>query len=325
MKSKIKSVVSIMMTILLLVASGCSSTKDAGQNKDNEQPSLDAQQKKLIVYTSIYPMYDFAQNIGKDKIDLRQMIPAGTEPHDWEPTAKIMADIEKADVLIYNGAGMEPWAEKLVESINNKDLIIVDTSKGIELLTNAEDEHEEEEEEDAHGEYDPHLWLDPLTAIKQSENIKNAFVEADADNKDFYEGNYNEFTDKLNALDSKYKEELVNLKHKEFVVAHAAFGYLAQRYNLEQISLRGINSQDEPSSKEMKEITEILKSKEIKYVFFETLTSPKLSQALAGEVGAKTEVLNPMDGLTDEDIKSGKNYLSIMEDNLSVLKKALGE
>ncbi|SHG91538.1 metal ABC transporter substrate-binding protein [Tepidibacter thalassicus] len=308
MKNKI--VVIFIMIVMLLTVVGCTD--------NTKQKSIE--KNKILVYASFYPMYDFAKNIGGEKINLKLMIPSGIEPHDWEPTAKIMGEIEKADVFIYNGLDLEPWVDKLIGSIDNEKLITVEASKGVHLLGVHSNEYEHD-----HGKYDPHVWLDPINAIKEAENIKNAFIKADAENKDFYERNYKEFVDKLSKLDKKYKNELSNLEKKEIVVSHAAFGYLADRYGLKQIAISGLSPQEEPSAAKIAKLSDFVKEHNIKYIFFETLTSPKLSRVLAEEVGAKTLVLNPIEGLTEEDIKNNKNYIIIMEENLETLKKALGE
>jgi len=320
--------ISISAILFLSFTAGCSNEGNMIEKPEmlsNQIAQISKDEKKLIVYASIYPMYDFAKNIGGDKIELKQMIPVGAEPHAWEPTAKLMAAMEKADVFIYNGAGMEPWAEKLVKSLKNEKLIVVDASEGIELLEFEHGEEHDGERDHIHGRYDPHIWLDPMNAIKQAESIKNALVKGDGANKEFYEKNYKDFANRLKTLDERYKYELGRLKKKEIVVSHEAFGYLAKRYGLLQIAVKGITPEEEPSPAKMAEITEILKSRDIKYIFIEALTSSRLSEALAKEVGAKTAILNPLGGLTEEDIKGGKDYISVMEENLAVLKKALGE
>ncbi len=367
----------LVLSMIFVMACNQDTVEQSGEAEDNEN-KIEIEIEKIKVYASIYPMYDFAKRIGKDRIDLELMVSPGAEPHDWEPTAKLMAKLEKADVLIYNGVQMEMWADKVIGTLDNEDLIVVEASEGIELLKfdghhdhdhnhedghhdhdhdheeghhdhdhdhedehhdhdhdvhNHEDkhdkhdhEHEEEKHEEhnhVHGDYDPHIWLDPIKAIDQAENIKNALVIADEENKDFYEANFKEFADKLTALDKKFNEELKDRQIDDIVVAHAAFGYLADRYELNQIAISGLSPQEEPSAAKMAEITDLVKEHKIKYVFYETLTSPKLSEIIAGETGAKTEVLNPLEGLTQEDIEAGKDYISVMEDNLESLKKAL--
>lgn len=318
MKIKRMIVCAAVFFLMAVLSAGC------GLNTTGESPGHT--EEKIRVYASIYPVYDFAKNIGVDKIDLMQMTPAGAEPHDWEPSAKLMAEMEKADVFIYNGAGMEPWAEKLTGSINNDRLIVVNASEGIDLLdAEGHEEGHEGEDNHEHSQYDPHVWLDPVNAIKQVGNIKDALKRADEKNKDFYEENYIDFVKRLEALDKKYKDELNQYTYREIVVAHAAFGYLFKRYGLKQVAVRGVNPQEEPGAAKMVEITNLIKEKKIKYIFFETLTNPKLSEVLARESGTKTAVLNPIGGLTEEEIKSGKDYISIMGDNLNALLLELEE
>lgn len=306
----------ILVFTLLLV--GCSTVSNS-----NSQKPLDNQ--KPVIYASIYPMYDFANKVGKEKIDLRLMVPPGIEPHDWEPSAKLMAQLEEADAIIYNGANMEQWIDKVLASIEG-DMKIVETSKEVELLPFKGHNHDgHEDNQDNHGNDDPHVWLDPIRAKKQAEVIKNTLGAVDPDNKDFYEANYEEFALKLDELDEKYKMGLKDIKRREIIVSHSSFGYLSDRYDLEQISIMGISPQEEPSAAKLAELTKEVKKHGITTVFFETLTNPKLSQVLAEEVGARTDVLHPIGGITLEESEEGKEYLGLMEENLKALVKALEE
>ncbi|WP_058486309.1 metal ABC transporter substrate-binding protein [Defluviitalea phaphyphila] len=309
-----------IISILTLNLFGCSSQEESSDEKNDT----------ISVYTSIYPLYDFAQKIGQDKVEVNLIVPPGAEPHDWEPSAKLIGKIENSDILIYNGAGMEFWIEKIIGSINNSNLTIVNSSENVELLKLNKDnlDHEdtlEDEDEHNHGEYDPHIWLDPLNAIIQSENIKNALIKVDSQNKDFYETNFNELKNKLLALDEKYRSTLSKLPKKEIVVSHAAFGYMANRYGLKQIYISGLSPQAEPTPSQMAEIANIIKEHDIKYIFFETLSNPKLAEVIAEETGAKPLVLNPLGSLTQEELDNNKDYFSIMEENLDSLQQALGE
>lgn len=289
--------------ILSIFLTGCTSTKNISSNS------------KIKVYTSFYAMYDFANKIGGDKINLTNLIPAGTEPHDWEPTPSDISNIEKADVLIYNGAGMEGWINQVLSSINSKKLIVVESSKGLNLLNNSD--------KNENLQYDPHVWLNPMLAKKQMEAIKNAFIKADLSNKDYYEKNYAENAKKLDALDKEYRDTTSKFTKKDIIVAHQAFGYLCSAYGLRQIAIEGLNADSEPSPARMAEIADFAKKNNVKYIFFEDLISPKVADAIANEVGAKTEVLNPLEGLREDKIKAGSEYFSVMRDNLKVLSKAL--
>lgn len=322
-----KRIFAFLLVLSLLLVTACS------QNTVPQSGAAENEADKIKVYASIYPMYYFAKKIGKDKIDLELMVQPGAEPHDWEPTAKLMAKMEKADVFIYNGIQMEMWADKVIGALDNKELIIVEASEGMDLLRlkahdvhEKDEEHQEhgdEEENHEHGDYDPHVWLDPIRAIKQAENIKNALIKADGENKDFYEANFSEFAGRLRKLDKKFMDELSDRSGDEIVVAHAAFGYLADRYGLQQIAITGLTPQEEPSAAKMAEITELVKEHGITYIFYETLTSPKLSEVISRETGAEIAVLNPIGGLTKEEIEAGKDYISVMEENLESVKKAI--
>jgi zinc transport system substrate-binding protein len=300
-------VLSLILVFSMLVLTGCSNTKVDTEDSSSE--------KKISVYTSFYAMYDFTKKIGGDKINLTNLVPAGTEPHDWEPTPGDMAKIEKADVLIYNGAGMESWIDKVLNSIKNNKLITVETAKGLKLLDNPD------KDEDL--KYDPHVWLNPMLAKQQMEAIKNALANADPSNKDYYEKNYTENAKKLDDLDKEYKDTVAKFTKKDIVVAHQAFSYICDAYGLKQVAIEGLTADSEPSPAKMAEIVTFAKENDVKYIFFEELVSPKVAEAIAKEVGAKTAVLNPLEGLEENDIKAGKEYFSVMRNNLEALKKAL--
>jgi zinc transport system substrate-binding protein len=340
----------IFMSVILLM--GCSKNNTIATDLDSKPEG--GEESKIKVMASFYPMYDFATNIGGDKIIVKNMVPSGIEPHDWEPAASDIADLEEADVFIYNGADMEHWVETVLDTLENKDLIIVEASQGIELLEGNEHSHiedgqsEEEEhvdennpteddnnverdseastEEDNHDEeehLDPHVWLSPVNAGIQALNIRDAFIKADPENEAFYRSNYENYETKLNALDQKFRDSLSKLKNKDIIVAHEAFGYLCNEYGLNQIGIEGLSPDSDPDPARMEEIIKFAKEKEVKVIFFEELVSPKVAETIAEEIGATTEVLNPLEGLSKEQVQAGADYISVMEDNLNNLLKAL--
>nr|WP_288632264.1 metal ABC transporter substrate-binding protein [uncultured Blautia sp.] len=293
-------------------------------------------EKKLNVMASFYPMYDFATKVGGDKVEVTNMVPAGTEPHDWEPAATDVKNLEEADVFIYNGAGMEHWTEDVLGALDNKELKVVEASRGLTLLEGKEEDEEETEDSssdsDASDEstdseitYDPHVWLNPLNAKAEMENIKNAFVEADPDNKDYYEQNYETYAEKFDQLDKEYKDGLADTKSKDLITSHEAFEYLCQAYGLNQVGIEGLSPDSEPDASRMNEIIKFAKENNVKTIFFEELVSPKVSETIADEIGAKTAVLNPLEGLTDDEISAGEDYFSVMESNLKTIEDALNE
>ncbi|MEY8355469.1 metal ABC transporter substrate-binding protein [Lachnospiraceae bacterium 54-53] len=302
-------------------------SSSAEESAASSEAASEADGGKLKVVASFYPMYDFAVKVGGDKAEVINMVPAGTEPHDWEPAAGDITELEQAGVFVYSGAGMEHWAEDVLESLENKSLISVEASEGIALR--AGHSHEEEESQEAHEDehedeqYDPHVWLSPLNAKKEMENIKNAFVEADPDNKEYYETNYETYAAKFDELDQKFKDTLSGLPNKNIVVSHEAFGYLCDAYGLNQMGIEGLSPDSEPDPARMAEIIDFVKENDVKIIFFEELVSPKVAEAVAAETGASTQVLNPIEGLSDEEMAAGDDYFSVMEKNLTQLEAAL--
>lgn len=301
-----------LLLILILVFTGCNNTKNNNKgNIANNKIENTKKDEKIKVYASIYPIYDFAKNIGKDKIDLNLIVPNGQEPHDFEPDNKDIKALENADVFIYNGAGLESWSDKVLKSLNNKDLVSVIASDGVEILHESDDE------------IDPHVWLDPKNAIIEAENIKDAFIKADSKNEEFYTNNFNEYRDKLEKLNEDFSEKLSNIKDNKIVVSHMAYGYLTKSYNLEQIGIEGVNAESEPDAKTMAKIVEIVRENNIKVIFTEDIVDPKIAGTIANEARIKTEFLNPLESLTEEEIKNDDDYISIMTSNLNKIYEAL--
>ena len=228
------------------------------------QPFVD--DGRLKVMASFYPMYDFARKVGGDKIQVKDMVPAGTEPHDWEPAATDIRNLEDADVFVYNGADLEHWSE---------------ASDGVELLDGGEDH--------AHGDNgkDPHVWLDPMRAKQEMANIKDAFVKADPENKDYYEANYEKYAGEFDELDQEFRDGLKGTKSRDIIVAHEAFGYLCNAYDLTQLAIEGLTPDSEPDPAKMQEVIEYAKKYDIHTIFFEELASPKVAKTVAKEVMRK--------------------------------------
>lgn len=296
------------------------------KKEEGEKP----QNAKLVIITSVYPMYDFAHKIAGMHAEVTNIIPAGTEPHDWEPSPQDIAMLEKADVFIYNGAGLEHWVESVLKSVKNKKLVVIEASDGIALLKGHDEEDHDEDDDDHdgedehhHGEFDPHVWLNPMNAKTQIETIGSKLALIDEANATVYLENTVKYQHILDELDRDFVAGLENLPKKEFVVAHEAFGYLAERYGLIQVGIEGLSADSEPTPARMAEIIKFVKENDVRYIFFEELVNPKIAETIAKETGAKTAVLNPVESLTNEDIKEGKDYFSVMRENLGALKEAL--
>ncbi|OXM82541.1 metal ABC transporter substrate-binding protein [Paenibacillus rigui] len=283
---------------------------------------------KLKVVATFYPMVEFSKQVGGAYAEVIGLIPPGVEPHDWEPSAKDMIQLKEADVFVYNGM-VEGWAEKALNSVPNEKRTVVEASKGIELMQGLPEE--EEEEGHAHHEsseesiMDPHVWLDPALAQKEVASIQAAFEKADPAHKEAYKKNAEAYITQLKQLDESFRTELKQVKRKEFVTQHAAFGYLAKQYGLTQIPIAGLSPEQEPSPEKMADIVNFAKEKQVRTIFFETLVDPKVANTIAKEIGAKTDVLNPIEGLTEEDKQKNLDYIGIMKNNLASMKKALNE
>ncbi len=299
-----------IITVLAIILLGTISIYFLGRGNSNRtQTTL----SKVKVTTSFYPLYYFTSQIGGDKIDIVNITPAGAEPHDYDPSTKDIAKIEKSDLLVLNG-GVEGWGDKIQNNLKGSKTEIVVAGKN--LLTQSL-------VEEGKTQTDPHVWLDPVRAKEEIHEITQALITVDPKDSLYFKANEEKLHKQLDDLDKSFKSGLLNCSHKDIVTSHAAFGYLASRYGLTQVPIAGLSPDQEPSSKQLAEVSDFAKRNNIKYIFFESLVSPKLSETIAREVGAKTLVLDPIEGVSDDDLKSGKNYYNIMQDNLKNLQIAL--
>lgn len=308
---------------------------------------------KLNVVTSFYPVYEFSVAIGGEDANVINLLPTGVEPHDWTPRSQDMLNTSKADLFLYNGAGLEGWVPNFLKGLNQDAKVKpVELSQGIELIyaegddghnhghaeagengaeekthadeAHADEAHSEEAHEDGHDHHiDPHTWVSPKSAKIMAENIKNSFVEADPDHKEGYEARFAELRQKLDDLDAKFTEELAKTSKKEIVVSHQAFGYLCRDYGLTQHAIMGLSPEAEPRAQDLVNLSQMVKREGIRYIFFEELVSDKLAKTLASEAGVETLVLNPVEGLTKEQQENGDNFFTLMEKNLQNLILAL--
>ncbi len=270
----------------------------------------------MKIVASFYPLAEFAKQIGGEQVEVVNIVPPGLEPHDFDPSSQDIAKTYSATLFIFNGSGFDPWAEKISPELEKKNIAIIKMTQYFNLL-------ESIDEQEGEGNIDSHIWLDPVLAQKEVEIIKDAFKAIDPDNSLTYELNAENYLSKLSELDKKYRDGLASCAIRDAIVSHSAFGYLANRYGINIIPIAGISPEEEPSPRRISEIAEIARQKNIKYIFFETLVSPKLAETIANEIGAETLLFNPLEGLTKEELTAGKNYISIMEENLTSLRQAL--
>ena len=276
-------------------------------------PTPPATSGKMQVVTSFFPMYDFSRNVGGDKVEVSLLAPVGVEVHDWEPKTDDIQKVLSAEVFVYNGLGLEPWIDALKEAASSSKVVFVETSEGLdaELLTYAE------------GGTDPHIWLDPVIAKHQVEKILEGFKQADPENADYYESNAKQYQAKLDELDAEIRGTLTAYTKKEFITFHEAFSYFAKRYGLTQIYLlpRG---QEEPSPSDVVTVIETAKAKNITVTYAEPLSDPVLAVEVALQIlNGRVLVLDPAEEVPLSEIEAGKDYLSIMRQNVSNLEEGL--
>jgi len=283
-----------------------------GTNTPQQITSTD--NSKLQVISSFNPLYEFSQIVGQEKVDVTLLVPVGVEPHDWEPTIKDVQQMQKSDLIVINGIGFENWVDDLIE--NNYQGKIVDTSNGI-VSIKSEEKNEVHDEEHAHESGDPHIWLNPVYAKKQVQNIALAFSNSDPTNEEFYHTNAAKYSEKLNSLDTKIKNDLSTCK-QDFIAFHDAFSYFAQEYDLNQHTIVATtNSHGEVTAKTLENIISKARELNIHVIFSEETVNTKTSQIIANEIGGKVLVLSPLE------IVSEDNYITKMTQNLENLKEAL--
>jgi zinc transport system substrate-binding protein len=285
------------ITLLLLVA-GCAATAGGGDGR-------------TTVVAGFYPLAELARHVGGGLVEVTDITPPGAEPHDLELTADQVAEIQTADVVLYLGGGFQPAVEAAVGEVQGRAL---DLLEGLDALPAAEGESGADE----------HVWLDPVRMMAMTERVEQALAEVDPDGRATYEANADEFRAHLTALDRTYREGLADCEQRTVVVSHAAFQYLAERYGLRQEAISGLSPEGEPDPSRLAELAELVRREGVTVVFTEELVSPEVAETLARETGVETGVLSPLEGLTEEQIAAGEDYLSVMEENLSKLRAALG-
>jgi len=284
--------------------------------KRSQEPS---RMKKLKVITTIFPLYDMARNIGADKAEVSLLLTPGVEAHSFEPKPSDIVKINEADVFVYTGKFMEPWAEDVIRGAVNKNLIVVDASLGIKVIPVVFHDADEPA-----GSPDPHIWLDFDNAKIMVKNIAQTFQLKDSADRDFYEKKANDYSNKLTGLDTLYKTTLATCKDKEIVYGgHYAFGYLARRYGLKYLAAQGVSPDAEPTANDLVRLVEQIKKNKIRYIFYEELTSPKIAETIAGETNAKMLLLNAAHNLSRDQFDQGLSFFDILKRDLENLRVGL--
>ena len=301
------------LTVLILVLALLSACQTTVQVEDKPQ-----------IMVSLFPQYDIIRQIAQDKVDVELFLPAGSEPHSYEPSASTLMKIVEADLMGYSSDELEPWVKGLVEGNASESLIVLDASNGITLLE-ADHGHEGEDEDEEELAFDPHYWLDPQNMIIMSESIRDALIEIDPENEAFYIENANSYIASLKELDSNWQDLFDRAQLNQIIYGgHFAFGYLSHRFGLEILSpYSGYAPDAEPSAQALAGLMDVLAEKEINVIFYEELIDPRVARIIAEQAKVKIEVLHGAHNLNAEEMQAGWTYVSIMEDNIEKLKEAL--
>lgn len=323
------SFISMFTLILLLAACNADDTKkDTSESQQNED--------SLSVYTTVYPLQYFTEQIGGEFVDVASIYPAGANEHSFEPTQKDMMALADADLFFYVGLGLEGFVENAQKTLANEDVKLVPTAANVtedQLHISTGHTHAEHEEHDDHGhdhgeehaheEHDAHVWLSPVISQQLALTIKNELVAALPEQEAIFNSNYEQLVTELATLHSDFEAMAAATTKKTFFVSHAAFGYIAGHYGFNQVPVAGLNSQSEPSQKELTAIVDLANKEEIQYIFFEQNVSSKLTEIIQKEVNAETLTLHNLSVLTKEDIQNNEDYFTLMRKNMDVLKQAL--
>lgn len=276
---------------------------------------------KLQVMTTFYPMYEFTKRVVGEEGEVELLIPAGTEPHDYEPSAKDLAKISNADAFVYNSSELETWVPNVKKNLGEN--LIIEAASTIDLEEGEEDHDHEGETQGHHHELDPHVWLDPVLAVKEVENIRDQLSKKYPEKKENFEKNARIYITELENLDKEFKEAFEGAKNKTFVTQHAAFGYLARQYGLTQEAISGVSPDQEPSPSRLAELKHYVEENDVKVIYFEENASSKVAETLSNETGVELAVLNPLESLTNKQIEQGETYLTVMKKNIESLKKSI--
>ena len=288
---------------IALAFSGCGS----------QTPAKEDTTEKIKVVASFDAMKEITQAIGGNKVDVTTIIPEGIEPHDYELKTSDVQKLQEAKLFVYNGLGMEAWADKAIQTASADNLMSVALAEHVQPIELTDPEEIEE-----HGAYDPHAWLGLTSAKEEASAVKDALIKISPEDKEYFEKNYMAFADEIDKMQEEYMKKVANATRKEIVTGHAAFGYLCRDLGISQESVEDVFASGEPSAQKLAELTDFCKAHNVKVIFTEDLVSPAVSETLAKEAGAKAEAIH-----TIESAEDGMTYLARMKDNLNKIAEAL--
>ncbi|MGD0449561.1 MAG: zinc ABC transporter substrate-binding protein [Candidatus Bathyarchaeia archaeon] len=308
MRKIIYVVVGILVAVIIVatIAAGVYLNNNKGTNSSS----------KLTVLATFYPLYDFAQNVGGDKVSVSLLVPETVDVHEFEPTPSSIEAVSSANVLVYNGAGLEPWLQNIVSAAGNPNLVQVDSSQNITLLPVPAEFQKNNQT------IDPHIWLDPLNAKQQVNNILQGLIKADPADSQYFTQNAIAYDAQLDNLNSLAINATTNTPTKVFITFHEAFAYFAKQYNVTQLSISG-PFEEEPTPSDIQNVITAINQNHLKYVGYESLENPAISQSIGSQTNATLINMNPIEGLTADQKAAGDNYISLMKQDIANIHLAL--
>lgn len=326
----------VIISALFLFLAACG-TNDNGTSESTDSGTLE-------IYTTLYPIEFLTKQITGDHAHVTSILPAGADAHSYEPTVQTIVNIAESNAFIFIGEQMESYAESIKDTLKEENVLLISLGAYGELFENrvdhghqepdeqheehadTDDAHAEEshtEVEHHHGDLDPHFWLDPIRMIDAgkiiTEQLSNEFPEYEQE----FQKNFEQLEKELTQLDQQFREQMQTKEDKTILVAHAAYGYWEARYGIEQLSIRGLTSSNQPSQKELENIAHEIQEKNLTYMIMEQNTTDRLAAIIANELNLETIYLHNLSSLTDEDLEQKKDYMTIMNENLEVLDQAL--
>ncbi len=285
----------------------------------------------LKVITTIFPLYDFSREVGGELADVSLILPPGVEAHSYEPTPRDIIRINQADIFIYAGEAMEPWAQRVIQSLTSKNIIIIDASSELDLIEghhHHDDDHHHDDyhDDEHHDDLDPHFWTDPLRVKTLIDEIAKAFIQADEENSAYYLENARLYKEQLDELHEKISTTVETLRIRTILYGgHFAFGYFSQRYGFDHISpYTGFSPSAEPTAQKIVELIETMRALGLEVIYHEELIDPRVARVIAEETGAELLLLHGIHNVTKDELARGVTYISLMEENLRMLVKGLG-
>lgn len=312
----------LLISIITIVLAACS---------EETESTIDTAEKTDIinVYTTVYPLQYFTERIGAEYVNVQSIYPPGSNEHTFEPTQRAMIDLAESDLFFYIGLGLEGFVEKAKTTLKDQNVTFISTADNVseELLHistgHAHDENEEEHDDHEHSDHDSHVWLSPVISQQLAAVIKDELINAMPEQEQLFLDNYDTLVQELETLHHDFLAMAEEVTNKTFFVSHAAFGYIAGHYGFTQVPIAGLNSQSEPSQKELAAIVDLARENNITHIFFEQNVSSNLTKVIQEEIGAEAAILHNLSVLTENDIKNNEDYFTLMRANLEVLENAL--